>query len=82
MANVPAVLDDEEGRLVLSEAIADAVERFGPRLVSAHLLGSLAHEGFVAAVSDVAVAYRQRLIDEGLEHLADALHATVARSGL
>ncbi len=56
MANVPAVLDDEKGRLVASQAIAHAVGGFGPRLVAAHLIGSLAHEGFVAAVSDVDVA--------------------------
>lgn len=56
MVSVPVVLDDEEGRLVASQAIADVVVGFGPRLVSAHLIGSLAHDGFVVAVSDVDVA--------------------------
>lgn len=38
------------------DAVAAALTVFGPQLVSAYLIGSLAHEGFVAAVSDIDIA--------------------------
>ncbi len=37
------------------DAVAAALTVFGPQLVSAYLIGSLAHEGFVAAVSDIDI---------------------------
>ncbi len=54
--SVPAVLDEGQGRRVGLKAVTVARRVFGQRLLSAYLIGSLAHEGFVAAVSDVDIA--------------------------
>lgn len=56
MVTVPAVLDGGQGRLVAQAAVAVALATFRHRLQSAYLIGSLAHGGFVAAVSDVDIA--------------------------
>jgi len=69
------VLDEEQGRLVARDAVAAALVGFGPRLVSAYLIGSLAHEGFVAAVSDVDIA----VIVEGDEPGDPARVAEISR---
>jgi hypothetical protein len=51
------VTNEEQGRVVAARAITAARELFGDSLLSAFLIGSLAHGGFVAEVSDVDVAF-------------------------
>jgi hypothetical protein len=46
-------MDEGLGEAVLDEAVAAAREAWGGRLVAAYALGSLAHGGFSALVSDV-----------------------------
>jgi len=60
------VVEDEleQGRAVAEQAIAAAQAVFRGRLAAAYLIGSLAHGGFVAAVSDVDVA----LVLDGADH--------------
>jgi len=53
---------------VARDAVAAALTVFGPRLVSAYLIGSLAHEGFVAAVSDIDIAVIVEGDDPGTPH--------------
>lgn len=51
-----ATTSTEVGERVLDAATRAAAELFGPRLVAAYALGSLAHGGFNALVSDVDLA--------------------------
>jgi hypothetical protein len=46
----------EAGEAILAQALAHAKRAFGPRLVAAYALGSLAHGGFSEHVSDVDFA--------------------------
>jgi len=45
--------DTEQGEAVLGQALAAYQAAFGPRLIAAYALGSLAHGGFSPLVSDV-----------------------------
>jgi hypothetical protein len=53
---VTDVIGDEAGWVVVRTAAAVAVDVLGERLTSAYAIGSLAHGGFVPAVSDVDLA--------------------------
>ncbi|MBI2316857.1 MAG: hypothetical protein HYY28_09705 [Betaproteobacteria bacterium] len=57
MKSFPDSLGQELGEEVLTRALALAREGWGERLVAAYALGSLAHGGFSAHVSDVDVAF-------------------------
>jgi predicted nucleotidyltransferase len=48
--------EHQQGREVAEQAVSAARLVFGDRVSSAHLIGSLAHGGFIADVSDVDVA--------------------------
>lgn len=73
---------DREGWRVARAAIDRLADRFGPRLVSGYVIGSLAHGGFEPAVSDVDVAV---LLDactsEVPDVVAEAVLATRERLG-
>jgi hypothetical protein len=65
---VSAAAEGAVGERVLDAATQVAAERFGPRLVAAYALGSLAHGGFNPLVSDVDLA----LLFEGTPVESDA----------
>ncbi len=46
-------MQEELGGAILRRAVESAREAWGDRLIAAHALGSLAHGGFSALVSDV-----------------------------
>lgn len=77
-------MHEEQGEAVLAAAVADARERWGERLLAAYALGSLAHGGFSALVSDVdlGLLLRDPLAPDGdAARLAD-LAAQVRATGL
>src|SRR5947209_15859977 len=85
MSQVFASVDaarDRDGWRVARAAIDDLADRFRSRLVSAYVIGSLAHGGFEPAVSDVDVAV---LLDvcssEVPELVAEAVSAAQERLG-
>lgn len=57
MKSFPDSVGQELGECVLQQALAVAQQRWGERLVAAYALGSLAHGGFSAHVSDVDVGF-------------------------
>lgn len=73
----------ELGEAVLAAALREAQSRFGTRLDAAYALGSLAHGGFSAHVSDVdlGLVLADPLVD-GDAAAIDALGAAVRATGL
>jgi hypothetical protein len=73
----------ELGEAVLDAALGEAKSRFGSRLVSAYALGSLAHGGFSAHVSDVdlGLVLSDPLLEEDAAAI-EALNAAVKATGL
>lgn len=65
----------EEGWLVIDAAVRSARERLGAGLLSAYAIGSLAHGGFSAAVSDVDLAL---LTDQQGDRDVPAIAALIA----
>ena len=63
--------DDEPGWEVCRAAVQAAVEFLGERLVSAYAIGSLAHGGFSAPVSDVDVALLVDPCDQNVPGVVD-----------
>ncbi|MBI4294076.1 MAG: hypothetical protein HY661_21575 [Betaproteobacteria bacterium] len=57
MKSFPDSIGQALGEGVLQQALAAAQQRWGARLVAAYALGSLAHGGFSAHVSDVDVGF-------------------------
>jgi hypothetical protein len=77
MTSASASAEQEAGMAVARAAVAHAVALLGPRLVSAYAIGSLAHGGYSAAVSDVDVTL---LVDRCDAGVAEIVAGTVART--
>ena len=69
----------EEGWLVIDAAVRSARDRLGDGLVSAYAIGSLAHGGFRAAVSDVDLALLTDRADLDMRDLVAAVLVEVIR---
>lgn len=76
-------MDEAAGEAVLGLAVAAAEKAWGPRLHAAHALGSLAHGGFSALVSDVDLGLiLHDPLDESDGTAIEALVANVTASGV
>lgn len=82
MKPLPESIGQELGERVLMQTLATAQRLMGDRLVSAYALGSLAHGGFSAHVSDVDVGlvFRDSL-ESGDEQTVASISASVKASG-
>lgn len=75
-------VSDDAGWRVATTAVGELGDRLGARLISAYVIGSLAHGGFAPAVSDIDVAVLVDLCTAEIPALvADATAATRARLG-
>jgi predicted nucleotidyltransferase len=82
MARAAAAPGTEEGWRVVDAAVCSAHARLGDDLLSAYVIGSLAHGGFTASVSDVDVALLTGGAGLDARATVAAIAADVADAGL
>ena len=70
----------EEGWLVIDAAVRSARDRLGDGLLSAYAIGSLAHGGFRAAVSDVDLALLTERADLDMRDIVATVTGEVSRA--
>jgi hypothetical protein len=75
---VPDLEKDRPGWDVLDAGLHEARASFGPRLIAAYALGSLAHGGFAIDVSDVDLGLVLDTLDRRIEKRMEAIKRRVA----
>jgi hypothetical protein len=78
--DLPDLERDQPGWEVLKAGLAEARASFGPSVVAAYAIGSLAHGGFAADVSDVDLALVLDALDRRVDKRVEQIKRKVAAS--